>query len=154
MISTFFPLHHYMNYLQFLFCQYTFFVINFNLIVNLSTFKIFNPHISKSLSFTNFISFLWGKSFSLVFILLFNALFWWVFYFIFYFITCFIFLRNSVMKSLFDNLVTKHVKISYIIISCNFSPHITLTLILSLFTLCIRNVKIMLINLKCHVSYS
>ena len=52
---------------------------------------------------------------------------------------------------IFVNLVTKHVKISYIIISSNFTPHIRLTLILSLFTLCIGKVKIMLISLKCHV---
>ena len=72
----FFPLHHYMNYLQFLFYQYTFSVINFNLSVNLSTFKIVNPHTWKGLSFRNFSFFFfffsWVKSFSLVFILLFN----------------------------------------------------------------------------------
>ena len=126
----FFPLHHYMNYLQFLFCQYIFFVINFNLSVNLSTFKNLNPHTWKSLCFTNFNFLPWVKSYSLVFILLFN---------------------DTLMKSLFVNLVTKHVKISSIIISSNFTPHIRLTLILSLFTLGIGKVKIMLLSLNCHV---
>ena len=110
-----------MNYLQFLFCHYTF-LSYFNLSVNLYTFKILNPYTYwKSLSFTNFsffFFFLWVKSFSLVFILLFN---------------------DTLMKSLFVNLVTKHV------------THVRLTLILSLFTLCIRKVKIMLISLKYHV---
>ena len=78
--------HHYMNYLQFLFCQYIFFVINFNLSVNLSTFKNLNPHTWKSLCFTNFNFLPWVKSYSLVFILLFN---------------------DTLMKSLFVNLVTK-----------------------------------------------
>ena len=147
----FFPLHHYMNSVQFLFCQYTFFVINFNLIGNLSTFKFFNPTLQK-LKFYKFQFFsLWVKSFSLVFILLFNALLRRVFYFILFFISYFIFMRNTLMKSLFVNLVTKYVKVSYIIISCNFTPHIVLTHILSLFTLCTRKVKIMLINLKCNV---
>ena len=126
----FFLVHHYMNYLQFWFCQYTCFGPQFNFRVKLSTFKIFNPHNWKSLSHTNFSVFPWVKSFSLVFILLFN---------------------DTLMKSLFVNLVTKHVKISYIIISSNFTPHIRLTLILSLFTLCIREVKLMLISPKCHV---
>ena len=129
-INFFFPLHHYMNYLQFLYCQYTFFVINFNVSVNLSTFKNLNPHTWKSLCFTNFNFFPWVKSYSLVFILLFN---------------------DTLMKSLFVNLVTKHVKISSIIISSNFTPHIRLTLILSLFTLGIGKVKIMLLSLNCHV---
>ena len=120
----------FINYLQFLFCHYTF-LSYFNLSVNLYTFKIFNPHTWKSLSFTNFSFFPWVKSFSLVFILLFN---------------------ETLMKSLFVYFVTKHVKISYIIISSNFTPHIRLTLIiLSLFTLCIMKVKIVLISLKCHV---
>ena len=113
---------------NFYFVNTHFSVINFNLSVNLSTFKIFNPRTWKSLSFTNFsfffFFFLWVKSYSLVFILLFN---------------------DTLMKSLFVNLVTKHEKISYIIILSNLlDPHIRLTLILSLFTLCIRKVK-------CHV---
>ena len=64
-----------MNYLQFYFVNTHFSVINFNLSVNLYTFKILNPYTYwKSLSFTNFsfFFFLWVKSFSLVFILLFN----------------------------------------------------------------------------------
>ena len=105
---------------NFYFVNTRFSVINFNLSVSLSTFKIFNPRTWKSLSFTNFSFFPVIKSYSLVFNLLFN---------------------DTLMKSLFVNLVTKHVKISYIIISSNFTPHVRLTLILSLFTLCIRKVK-------------
>ena len=120
--------HHYMNYLQFLFCHYIF-LSYFNLSVNLYTFKLF-PHTWKSLSFTNFSFYPWVKSFNLVYILLFN---------------------NTLMKNLFVNLVTKYEKISYIIISSNCTPNIRLKLIISLFTLCIRKVKIMLISLKYHV---
>ena len=107
-----------------------FFVINSNISVNLSTSKIFNPHTWKSLCFTNFSFYPWVKSFNLVYILLFN---------------------NTLMKNLFVNLVTKYEKISYIIISSNFTPNIRLKLIISLFTLCIRKVKTMLISLKYHV---
>ena len=94
-----------------------FFVINFNLSVNLFTFKIFNPHTWKSLSFTTFSFFceLWVLVLYLFYLLM--TLLWRV---------C-------------------------LSISLQNMWRIRLTPILSLFILCIRKVKIMLISLKCHV---
>ena len=93
-----------MNYLQFLFCHYTF-LSYFNLSVNLYTFKIFNPYTYwKSLSFTNFSFFFFSCELRVFVLYLFYflmKLLWRVFFCLFGYKICEDFIYNH-LKQLYS----------------------------------------------------